>query len=151
MHGTPQHQLFFVAFAVTAFVAASFFAAFMTSRITGWHALAERFSLQGDFPREEWHYRSAVMRNGTHYNNCLTVGASPVGLYLSILWPFRIQHPNLFIPWNQISISRTKVLFWDMVRFQLGRENPIPFTIRPNLAEKIRQAAGTWWPKEQLG
>jgi len=90
------------------------------------------------------------MRKGTHYKNCLTVGASSAGLYLSILWPFRISHPDLFIPWTEITISRTKILFWSMVRLQLGRENPIPFTIRPNLAEKIRQAAGTSWPKESL-
>ncbi|HTZ74589.1 MAG TPA: hypothetical protein VMB47_11755 [Candidatus Aquilonibacter sp.] len=122
----------------------------MTSLTTGWHALAGRFTLQNDFRREEWRFQSAITRYATHYNNCLTIGANPAGLYLSMPRLFGISHPNLFIAWSEITVSHTKFLFWDMVRLQLGRENSIPFTIRPKLAEGIRRAAGASWPKENL-
>ncbi len=141
----------FVAFAIAALIGASLFAAFVTSRASGWHSLATRFAYQGSFPREKWKYSSATMRNLTSYKNCLTVAASPAGLYLSIVRPFQISHPDLFIPWSEIAVSRTKIFFWRMVRFELGREKPIPFTIRTKLAENIRAAAAASCPKEDLG
>lgn len=123
----------------------------IVSRTTGWHQLAERFTLQGDFPSEPWRFKSATARYGSHYNNCLTIAASPVGLYMAMLWPFRVGHPPLFIPWNEITISRAKVFFWNVVRFQVGRENPIVFGFREDFAGQIRRAAGSSWPSEALG
>lgn len=92
-----------------------------------------------------------MVRYGTNYNNCLTIGASPAGLYMAMPWLFRIGHPPIFIPWNDVTVSRAKVLFWNIVRFQLGRENPITFGFREDLAEQIRHAAGSSWPTESLG
>jgi hypothetical protein len=120
------------------------------SRMTGWHRLAQRFALQGDFPAERWRFRSATARYGSHYNNCLTIAASPMGLYMAMLWPFRIAHPPLFIPWNEITISRAKVLFWNVLRFQFGREDPVTFGFREDFTDQIRRAAGLNWPKESI-
>lgn len=119
--------------------------------MTGWHRLAQQFPLQGDFPRERWRFKGATARYGSHYNNCLTIGASPAGLYMAMPWLFRVGHPPLFIPWSETTIYRAKVLFWNVVRFQFGRETPITFGFREDLADQIRRAAGPSWPAERLG
>lgn len=124
------------------------FAAAFVSRMSGWHDLAKRFAMQGEFPSERFRLRSARMKNWMTYNNCVTVSASPVGFSIAMSRLFRRSHPSLFIPWNEISHVRTKILWLPMVRFQLGRQNPVPFTVRKSLAEQIRQAAGTSWPVE---
>lgn len=140
--------MLFTFFVFAAFAGAWLFAAAFVSRLSGWHELAKRFELQGEFPSERFRLQSARMKNWMNYNNCVTVGASPVGLSLGMFWLFKYSHPALFIPWNEISSVRTKILWLPMVQFQLGRENPVPFTVRESLAERIRQAAGASWPAE---
>lgn len=119
--------------------------------MTGWHRLAERFSLEGDFPAERWRFKSATARYGSNYNNCLTIAANPMGFYMAMLLGFRVGHPPLFIPWTEIAISRKRVLFWNIVQFRIGRENPVMFGFRENFADQIRLAAGASWPQERLG
>ncbi len=70
---------------------------------------------------------------------------------MAMPWLFRMSHPPLFIPWNEVNISRAKVLFWDVVQFQLGREDPVTFGFREDFADQIRHAAGPSWPKESIG
>lgn len=147
MHASPsENPLLFTLFVFAAVVGAWLFASIFVSRMSGWHDLARRFALQGEFPAERFRYRSARMKHGMNYNNCLTIGASPVGFALAMPWLFRSSHPALFIPWSEISCFKTKVLWLPMVQFQLGRENPIPFAVREALAEQIKNAAGTSWP-----
>lgn len=132
------------------FVGAWIFAGWWVSRLSGWHKLAQHFVLQSDIPGECWRFSSASMRWGMNYNNCLTIGSSPVGFSLSMPWLFRLSHPPLFIPWNEISHRPTKILWMDMVRFDLGRDEAVPFTVRRKLADQIQRAARASWPPEQI-
>jgi hypothetical protein len=91
------------------------------------------------------------MRFMMNYNRCLTVGANEQGLYLAMNPLFRLGHPTLFIPWNEISVQAQKRLFFDGTRFQLGRENPVPLWVRKSLAERLKTAAGNGWPIESVG
>lgn len=149
MHGYPsQNPVLFTLFVLAAFIGAWLFAAAFVSRVSGWHELAKRFTLQSEFPSQRFRLQSARMKNWMNYNNCVTVAASPVGRSLEMLWLFKHSHPALFIPWTEISWVRTKILWLPMVQFQLGRENPVPFAVRESLAERIRQATGASWPAE---
>jgi hypothetical protein len=143
----PLNLTLFVPFVVAALVCASLFAGAFVSRMSGWHELAERFALQDEFPSEHFRFRSARMKRGINYNNCLTIGASPVGFSIAMPWLFRMAHPPLFIPWSEISVVHTKIFWLPMVQFNLGREMRVPFTVREKLAEQIRQAAGASWPE----
>lgn len=151
MHTSGLHGAPLVAVFAGLFVFSWIVAGIAVSRMTGWYRLAERFPLQGDFPSERWRFKSATARFGSHYNNCLTIAADPAGFYVAMPWAFRIGHSPLCIPWNEITVSRAKVLFWNIVRFQFGRENPIVFGFREDFADQIRSAAGPSWPTESLG
>jgi hypothetical protein len=124
---------------------------FLISQASGWAVLARRFRLTSPFAVQSWDWKSARMRWGANYNNCLTIGSDPIGLYLSMVFPFRFAHPPLLLPWQEVSVRRRRsMLFFKYVELSLGREEQIPLLIRENLAEQIRQAAGSSWPVEAV-
>jgi hypothetical protein len=114
---------------------------FLIAKAGGWALLAARFRLNSTFVGEKWSMQSAAMRFGVSYNNCLTVGANNVGLFVQPMILFRLWHPPLFVPWSEIRVSPKRKLLWDFMEYRLGREEEIPFTVRPKLARKIQAAA----------
>jgi hypothetical protein len=120
---------------------------FLVGKLSGWSTLERRFGSSFPFPGQTWGWKSARMRRGTNYNNCLTIGADPTGLYLATVFFFRIGHTPLFIPWTEISShGRRKILFVEFAELRLGREEQVPFTIRAKLADQIQAAAASNWP-----
>jgi hypothetical protein len=121
----------------------------LTGKLSGWAILGRRFGSTLPFPSQSWRWKSARMRWGANYNNCLAVGADSAGLCLEPLFFFRIGHLPLFIPWAEISFrARRRIMFIECVELTLGREEQIPFLIRASLADQIRSAAGFNWPVE---
>jgi hypothetical protein len=121
---------------------------FFSSRITGWASLAQRYRCDELFTGERLRFRSAAMRFWSHYGNCLTMGVNSQGLFLSVSIPFLPGHPPLFIPWNEITACRTRVLWTKCVELRLGREPAIPVRLCERLAAKLTALAGEAWPKE---
>src|SRR5262245_7367519 len=77
----------------------------LISLIGGWAILRRKFRYRGTFKGMRWSSQSGQMRFIAGYRNCLTVGASPEGLYMSMSLLFRIGHPQLLIPWSQITVD----------------------------------------------
>jgi hypothetical protein len=121
---------------------------FVARHITGWASLAQRYRCDERFSGERLRFRSAAMRYWNHYANCLTVGVSPRGFFLSMSVPFLPGHPPLFIPWNDITVRRTRFLWAKCVELHLGREPAVPFRISQRLAARLAALAGDAWPKE---
>jgi hypothetical protein len=137
----------FVLFFVTVWCAALF----VISRVSGWALLATRFRTDSPFPGQTWTWQSARLRWGCNYNNCLTFGSDPSGLYLSMMFIFSIGSPPLLIPWPEVTfLRRRQFLFFRFVEFRLGREQQVPLMIREKLAESVRGAAGASWPVEPV-
>ena len=123
----------------------------LASYLGGWNALSKVYSAIGPFDGAKWKCQSGQMRYGANYNNCLTVGADPVGLYLDVLFLFKFKHPALLIPWSEISVRRRKVwIFGEWAVLTLGRETGVTLTIRSSLAEKLKAASMGRWPVDQV-
>jgi hypothetical protein len=137
-------------FALAAGVGLWLVIVFLIGQFSDWAALAGEFRSTENFTGSRWHLQSGQFRWLGSYNNCLTVGADPRGLYLSVFPLFRPGHPPLFIPWNEITVSRRKVLWIRQVRFLLGHGLQIPLTVREGLEQKIQGAAGSSWPREAI-
>jgi hypothetical protein len=152
MHSSPPISsasavILFLIFFVTLWCAI----AFCVSRISGWALLAKRFRMDLTFPGQTWGWQSARMRWGCNYNHCLSFGADPSGLYLSIMFLFRVGAPPLLIPWPEVTVwRRRKVLFFRFVEFRLGREEQVPLMMRARLADSLQSAAGPNWPVEPI-
>jgi hypothetical protein len=122
---------------------------YLIALLTGWSRLAERFRLSTTFTGPTWNFQTARMRFTARYGNCLTVGADPTGLEISILFLFRPAHPPLFIPWSEITLARRSTFLGiRQVKLLLGHDEQIPFTITGRLADRLQSAAGASWPAE---
>ncbi len=116
----------------------------LNSWLGGWRQLAWAYELRGEFDGAKRRFQSAWMRYWNQYGNCLTVGASPQGLYLACFLP---AHPPLLIPWRDIAVH-PRELFWIAgVELRFRQAPSVPVRIRRSLADWLRQAAGDAWPE----
>jgi len=92
----------------------------LLSRMGGWAKLAECYADRGD-EQGETHYMRSGSVGVVNYSSCLTLCVCKNGLRLSVLFPFRIGHPPLFIPWDQFHrISEKRVLFFRSLDTYVG-------------------------------
>lgn len=103
----------------------------------GWQALARVYP---DTPQSEgrrFHFRSARFGAWVSYNSSLSVGANPWGIRLAV-WPlFRLGHPPLFIPWNEISARLERQLGMRVVVLSFTRIPTTSVRISYGLAQKL--------------
>lgn len=119
------------------------------SFVGGWATLAKGFRYTGSFQGVRLSFQSGRM-GVTSYGRCLTLGVSAEGLYLAVMFPFRVCHPPLLIPWNELSVAPPRRLLFKFVRLGLGRECDIPLRLRPKVVDKLKQAAGEYWPTAMM-
>jgi len=146
-----QHPAAFVVALLIWFVLVWLAAIGSASYLSGWASLARRYRLTSTFLGEKWAWQSGRMRFGAHYGNCLTLGCDEFGLYLATMKLFSFRHPPLLIPWGDIRVTYTRWMLVSQVRLDLGRDPEIPLFLRPRVAERLRQAAGSRWPVQSLG
>jgi hypothetical protein len=107
------------------------------SWMSGWRALARRYRCEQEFEGERWRFQSGRMRWNTRYGSILTVGANREGLYLAVLFLFRLGQPPLFLPWSEITASERRRWFMPGTQFVLGRDTQIPLWVFSRLGAKI--------------
>ncbi len=110
---------------------------FLASRLSGWHRLVKTYPASTPYEGKPYRFQTLWMRYGTHYGNIATVGANSQGLYLSVLFLFRIGHDPLFIPWSEITVTETTTGLFKRVKLQFKRLSAVPVTIDRRLAEKL--------------
>jgi hypothetical protein len=121
----------------------------LISVVSGWFSLARVYRTRVPFDGAKWRMQSGQMRYIMGYNNVLTIGASPQGLYLASMFLFRFMHPPLLIPWSEVKVQRKKGWVFEYVTFTLGHELAIPLRIRGKLGQNLQAAAGKYWPIEE--
>ena len=140
-----DHPIVFAAAIFLAFAAFWCFVVNLVSLASGWRMLGRRFRTEQPFLGAKWNWQSAGMRF-TRYNNCLTVGADPMGIFLKTMFMFRPGHPALFVPWTEIAVSSRSTIFGRYPQLLLGSSEQIPLTINATLASRLKSAAGSSWP-----
>lgn len=114
---------------------------YVISLISGWHALARRFRAQaepyGDCKSAGPFFYTIYMRYWGHYSGVIRLTAATDALYASILLPFRIGHPPLCVPWNEIRFGRAQRFMFSYVELRLGNEENIPMRISVRMARNL--------------
>jgi hypothetical protein len=66
-------------------------------------------------------------------------------LRLSVLFPFRIGHPPIFIPWTDITAVRETWYFFPVVLLTLAKVPGVPIRLNEATAQAIARQAGNAW------
>lgn len=106
--------------------------------MSGWLKLAGRSRKQsdphGDLSTAGPFPYTVHMRFWGSYNSVIRLAAAADALYVSVLFLFRPGHPPLRIPWNEIRIGKTKLLWQSFIVLTLGNEERIPMRISRRMA-----------------
>jgi len=93
---------------------------FLSSRLSGWAALARHYPGTHAPEGQSWHWTSAQFGWFASYRNVLTIVVSPLGLYMRPIVVFRIGHEPLMIPWTTIrNGQRTNLYFTQAFRLEV--------------------------------
>lgn len=143
MQAAVYNYLFNIPYAYPAIVIVILlcFGSFLTSLWSGWFSLSRRFKKQSE-PYGETHsagpfFYTVYTRFWSHYGNVIRMTAAGDALYLSVLFPFRLSHPPLRIPWNEIQFSSTKTSWGSFVVLTFGNQDKIPMRISGSMARKL--------------
>lgn len=118
------------------------FISWTLSRVSGWNRLAECYRETGqpvesdssEIEVESAHMRSARM-GAIHYHSMLSFRVSDSGLKISILFLFRLGHPPLFIPWDQMHhVEADLHIYSHKVKLSIGK----PTIVRAMLPGWVR-------------
>jgi hypothetical protein len=114
---------------------------FLISVLSGWYKLSQRFRAQsepyGQTRSAGPFFYTVYMRYWGHYSSIIRMTAADDALYLSVLFPFRVGHPPLCIPWKEIQFGRTKFFFRRYVVLTLGEQERIPMRISERMARNL--------------
>jgi hypothetical protein len=83
------------------------------------------------------------MRRLTGYRHVLNVGSDRIGVYLGVLFLFRVGHPPLFIPWTDIIVEQPKTWFFFRVQTMRLGPNEIPLKLRRSVVEFLLEGKGS--------
>ncbi len=114
---------------------------FLISLQSGWFSLSRRFKQQSD-PFGETKtagpfFYTVYMRWWSKYSSMVRLAAASDALYASVLFPLRVGHPPLRIPWDEIQFARTKFFFRSYIALTLGNEEKILMRIPLRMARNL--------------
>jgi hypothetical protein len=123
---------------IPAFILFWCFVVKLISIMSGWNRLAQCFRTEVEPAGRSFKWRS--MRMGlSNYNGCLNAVVCEEGLYLSLMFIFKVGHPPLLIPWMEIyDPVEEKFFFWRFTKISVGR----PVLAKIQLTSDILDAAG---------
>ena len=110
------------------------------SWVSGWRMLARRFKYQSEPYRDiesTGSFISVYMRFWSYYGGLVLSTAADDALYVSMMFLFRIGHPPLRIPWDEIRLGRTKFFFRTFIVLTLGNEEKVPMRILLRTARNL--------------
>ena len=114
----------------------------VVSRLSVWHKLAQRFTATSE-PYGEvrkvgpWFLTVYFRGSWLKYGSTVRLRAAQDALYLSIAIAFRMGHPPLCIPWEEISFSETTQLLRRFVVLTVGKQEQVSMRIPRRAAEKL--------------
>jgi hypothetical protein len=124
---------FFVAFMIGIF--------FVDARMTGWHALAQRFPGSREPANVNRRQNGGVGLIGlVQLRNLLRAAATDDGLYLAFPKIISAGHPPLLIPWSRLRITDDKTIFGIRVlTMQAGAPKIARVMLRGGIAPEVAE------------
>ena len=136
-------QWLFLLFVVTCFAGVV-----LLARIAGWSSLAAKLPAQGVPAGESLRFVTGSLGSlnfPIKYKNCLRLVLNDEGFYLSLMYPFRLASPALFVPWAQVeSCAMEQVFSTQIASFRL-RGQWSGLKLRGVAGQLSREAHQRYW------
>ena len=113
----------------------------LLSVVGGWARLTTAYRGNQMKLGQQWRWQSGTMARGVSYRSCLFVGANEHGLQLSVWFPFRLGHPSLFIPWEEITFVRPTAQGPTRLSLQFSRVPEIRLTVSKELGKQLQNSS----------
>ncbi|NRF67339.1 hypothetical protein HLB44_10120 [Aquincola sp. S2] len=113
MNPTPLHLLADPRWFVPLFIALWIGGAVIMARIAGWPSLAKLYPASKMPAGSSFGFCTGSLGSANfpiRYRRCLRIVLNEQGLYASLMFPFKIGSPAIFIPWEQVSLCQEKQL-----------------------------------------
>ncbi len=114
---------------------------------SGWFRLAARFPNQAMEPVLRLRRQSGSMGLGVSMRGILTLGVCSSGLRVGIMRVFGPFCRDFFVPWEDVKVIRSTVLFWRLAKLQFGEPAIGSLTISARVANRLARAAMARWPE----
>ena len=138
----PLFWLIFAPFGIYLFCAITI----AISLIGGWHKLRRQFRAPHNFTDGTLFTWQSARVGLANYNNILKIRVAPQGLFLACPFMFRLMHPPLLIPWQEITVVKKDSHIFGRVSVLLSIGKPKQATIML-MNKKLLQAAATYLPE----
>lgn len=119
---------------------------------SGWNLLAKAYKSSEQFNGEHWNFITGYLKKkdevdhsiegSSPFGRSLNIGANCNGLHLSVFILFRLGHPSLFIPWNDISISLEEGLVTTYMKFSFLKVPLVSLYISEDIGHEVIKYAG---------
>ena len=119
--------------------------------LSGWATLAASFRAEKTIDGERFRFLSGSIGKRflpVSYSNCLFVTVGSQGLYLSILFPFRMGSPPLFVPWAAVQEVTQKRYFMVRNTALVIKDHWPRITLRGGVGDAIQRAFAAAHPKK---
>ena len=135
----PMEPIWFAVFFVAMWVVVCA----LLARLSGWRDLAIRFRATTEVAGEKFGLSSGSMGSSNWfpvgYRNCLFVTVSDSGLGLSLIFPFRLFSPSLFISWDHIeSVAEGRIWMVNCTMIKV-RGTSTKISLRGKVAQSAMQ------------
>ena len=109
----------------------------IVARWGGWIELAKAYPSLGSPSGNRFRMRSAQIRAGCNYNNCITFVSSQTGLHLSMPFVFSFHHAPVFLPWSDLRADEERSWLMPVVVLTASRCPNIPIKLSRKLARQL--------------
>lgn len=137
-----------------AFLAMWVFIVSVLSKMSGWRNLAAHHTQHNDFEGPKRRYQSLSMKTITffpvNFSSVVTLGANGSGILLSLLIPFRMFHPSLFINYTNFNGTERRMFFFEQVEIQVVNAPGVKISISKSQADWIENQSGGTWSYQRL-
>ena len=114
---------------------------YLMAFISGWQRLAAHYAATTVPEGTQFLFRGGTI-GLISYRGCLQFAASADGLFIWLFLPFRLGHPRLFIPWNDIGPSAQKVWMFDYAVLSFAQAPGVRMRLLRRIADEIAAASG---------
>ncbi len=102
----------------------------------GWSKLEKVYRFDGLIEGKQITYFSAKV-NFVSYNGCLIASSNEFGMYLKTALIFKLFHPRLFMPWDDMIVNEGSKLFGGSVVLKFKQVNNVKIEISNKIYKRL--------------